>query len=275
MDDQLAALCTRIHGSGTRLRAATTHQARPPDLSSCWLVRGAASPGAVAAVCIEAWRRPGHSGSSRRCCWRSGPGQDPVATSAISFRSRPQGGCRHAVPPADRRCRLRQPGQPPLLPGTARDRQPDPWPRSAAPPPVVATTPCRQERVRRLGKAGHPEDRAACRQRWKAPTVRSVARRRCGEARTAWLEPAQQAQALLSGLADHVQRTVILGCSSCGLRPCKGLLVGRGGSGGPSPRRSSASFAPVAQSRCRRTGIRHRAEARSAMPALGAGTSVF
>jgi hypothetical protein len=79
---------------------------------------------------------------------------------------------------------------------------------------VVATTSYRQEMVRRLSKAGNPEDRAAYRQRWKALTVMSVVKRRCGEALTARLEPAQLVQALLRGIAYNVQRLVILGSSS-------------------------------------------------------------
>jgi hypothetical protein len=79
---------------------------------------------------------------------------------------------------------------------------------------VVATTSYRQEMVRRLSKAGNPEDRAAYRQRWEALTVMSVVKRRCGEALTARLEPAQQVQALLRGIAYNVQRLVILGSSS-------------------------------------------------------------
>jgi hypothetical protein len=49
---------------------------------------------------------------------------------------------------------------------------------------VVATTPYRQEMVRRLGKSGEPADRAAYRQRWKIESVMSVVKRRCGEALT-------------------------------------------------------------------------------------------
>ncbi|MBL6082846.1 transposase, partial [Belnapia sp. T18] len=39
---------------------------------------------------------------------------------------------------------------------------------------VVATTPLRQEMVRRLGKPGVEADRIAYRQRWKVETVMSV-----------------------------------------------------------------------------------------------------
>ena len=49
----------------------------------------------------------------------------------------------------------------------------------------------------------------------------SVVKRCCGEALTARLEPTQQAQALLRGLAYNVQRLVILGASSCGFRQSK------------------------------------------------------
>jgi hypothetical protein len=79
---------------------------------------------------------------------------------------------------------------------------------------VIATTPYRQEMVRRLGKAGNSEDRAAYRQRWKVETVMSVVKRRYGEALTARLEPTQQAQALLRGVAYNIQLLVILGSSS-------------------------------------------------------------
>jgi hypothetical protein len=78
---------------------------------------------------------------------------------------------------------------------------------------VIATTPYRQEMVHRLGKAGNPDDRAAYRQRWKVETVMSVVKRCCGETLTARLEPTQQAQALLRGIAYNVQRLVILGSS--------------------------------------------------------------
>ncbi|HWL71627.1 MAG TPA: transposase [Geminicoccus sp.] len=79
---------------------------------------------------------------------------------------------------------------------------------------VIATTPYRQEMGRRLNKAGNPEDRAAYCQRWKVESVMSVVKRRCGEALTARLEPTQQAQALLRGVAYNVQRLVILSASS-------------------------------------------------------------
>lgn len=78
---------------------------------------------------------------------------------------------------------------------------------------VIATTPYRQEMVHRLGKPGDRDDRAADRQRWKVEAVMSVVKRRCGEALTARLEPTQQAQALLRGIAYNVQRLVILGAS--------------------------------------------------------------
>jgi hypothetical protein len=90
-----------------------------------------------------------------------------------------------------------------LIPATKR--------RSAT---VLATTPYRKEMVRRLGKPGDPADWAAYRQRWKVESIVSVVKRRCGEALTARLEPAQQAQALLRGIAYNVQRLVILGLPS-------------------------------------------------------------
>ncbi|HEX8374552.1 MAG TPA: transposase [Geminicoccaceae bacterium] len=75
---------------------------------------------------------------------------------------------------------------------------------------VVATTPLRQEMLRRLGEPGVEADRAAYRQRWKVETVMSVVKRRCGEALTARLESTQRAQALLRGLTYNVQRLVTL-----------------------------------------------------------------
>ena len=78
---------------------------------------------------------------------------------------------------------------------------------------VVATTPYRQEMVRRLTKAGNPEDRAAYRQRWKVESVMSVVKRRCGEAPTARLESTQQVQAFLRGVVYNVQRLGRLGYS--------------------------------------------------------------
>jgi hypothetical protein len=64
---------------------------------------------------------------------------------------------------------------------------------------VVATTPLRQEMVRRLGKPGVEADRAAYCQRWKVETVMSVVKRRHGEALTARLDQTQRVQALLRG----------------------------------------------------------------------------
>ena len=52
----------------------------------------------------------------------------------------------------------------------------------------------------------------------------SVVKRCCGEALTARLEPTQQAQALLTGLAYNVQHLGILGSSSSGFRQSKALL---------------------------------------------------
>jgi Transposase DDE domain len=79
---------------------------------------------------------------------------------------------------------------------------------------VPATTPLRQGMLRRLGAPGAEADRAAYRQRWKAETVMSVVKRRCGDALSARLEPTQRAQALLRGVACNVQRLVILDAPS-------------------------------------------------------------
>ena len=79
---------------------------------------------------------------------------------------------------------------------------------------VVATTPLRQEMLRRLGAPGVEADRVAYRQRWKAETVMSVVKRRCGDALSARLEPTQRAQALLRGVAYNVQRLVTLTAAS-------------------------------------------------------------
>jgi transposase len=79
---------------------------------------------------------------------------------------------------------------------------------------VVATTPLRQEMVRRLGKPGVAADRVAYRQRWKVETVMSVVKRRHGEALTARLDPTQRLQALLRGLTYNLQRLVRLGASA-------------------------------------------------------------
>ncbi|WP_236039061.1 hypothetical protein, partial [Belnapia arida] len=64
---------------------------------------------------------------------------------------------------------------------------------------VVATTPLRQEMVRRLGKPGVAADRVAYRQRWKVETVMSVVKRRHGEALTARLDPTQRVQGCCEG----------------------------------------------------------------------------
>lgn len=61
------------------------------------------------------------------------------------------------------------------------------------------------------GQASDLDDRAACCQRWKALTVMSLVKGRCGKALSARLEPTQQAQALRRGIAYHVQRLAILG----------------------------------------------------------------
>jgi hypothetical protein len=75
---------------------------------------------------------------------------------------------------------------------------------------VVATTPYRQEMVRRLGDPGDGEARRTYRQRWKAETVMSVVKRRWGEALSARLDPTQEAQALLRGLVYNLNRLVRL-----------------------------------------------------------------
>jgi len=79
---------------------------------------------------------------------------------------------------------------------------------------VVATTPLQREIVRWLGRPGIRADRAAYRQRWRAETVMSVVKRRCGEALTARLDETQHAQALLDGVAYNVQRLVRLDASA-------------------------------------------------------------
>lgn len=76
---------------------------------------------------------------------------------------------------------------------------------------VVATTPYRQEMVRRLGEPGDEVSRRTYRQRWKAETVMSVAKRRWGEALSARLDVTQRAQALLRGLVYNLNRLVRLG----------------------------------------------------------------
>ena len=78
---------------------------------------------------------------------------------------------------------------------------------------VLATTPFRQEMLRRLAKAGvDPEARRAYGQRWKAETVMSVVKRKWGDALSARLEATQRAQALLRGLAYNLDRLIALGC---------------------------------------------------------------
>jgi hypothetical protein len=79
---------------------------------------------------------------------------------------------------------------------------------------VVATTPYRREMVRRLGGPGDEEARRAHRQRWKAETVMSVARRRWGEALSARLDETQAAQALLRGVVYNLNRLVRLDCAA-------------------------------------------------------------
>ena len=68
--------------------------------------------------------------------------------------------------------------------------------------------------VRRLGKPGVEADRVACRQRWEVETIRSVVKRRHGEALTARLDPTQRIQALLRALTYNLQRRVRLGATA-------------------------------------------------------------
>jgi hypothetical protein len=75
---------------------------------------------------------------------------------------------------------------------------------------IVATTPYHQERVRRLGEPGDEGDRRTYRQRWKAATVMSVAKRRWGEALSARLDPAPETQALLRGVVYNLNPLVRL-----------------------------------------------------------------
>ena len=71
---------------------------------------------------------------------------------------------------------------------------------------VTATTPYRQEMVRRLGEAGDGEARGSHRQRWKSETAMSVVKRRWGEALSARLDATQGAQALLRGVVHDLDR---------------------------------------------------------------------
>ncbi len=75
---------------------------------------------------------------------------------------------------------------------------------------VIATTPYRQEMVRRLGEPGDEGSRRAYRQRWKAETVMSVVKRRWGEALSARLDDTQRTQALLRGVVYNLNRLVRL-----------------------------------------------------------------
>jgi transposase len=79
---------------------------------------------------------------------------------------------------------------------------------------VVATTPYRREMVRRLGGLGDEEARRSYRQRWKAETVMSVAKRRWGEALSARLDATQETQVLLRGVVYNLNRLVRLGCAA-------------------------------------------------------------
>ena len=79
---------------------------------------------------------------------------------------------------------------------------------------VVATTPYRQEMVRRLGEPGGDEEaRRAYRQRWKAETVMSVAKRRWGEALSARLD-ATQRPGLSEGVVHKLNSLVRLDCAA-------------------------------------------------------------
>ena len=79
---------------------------------------------------------------------------------------------------------------------------------------VVATTPYRREMVERLGEPGDDEARRTYRQRWKAETVMSVAKRRWGEALSARLDETQAAQALLRGVVYNLNRLIRLDCAA-------------------------------------------------------------
>lgn len=76
---------------------------------------------------------------------------------------------------------------------------------------VAATTPYRLEMVRVLGDPGDREAKRADRQRWKAETVMSVAKRKWGESLSARLEPTPHVPALLQGVVDNLHRLVHLG----------------------------------------------------------------
>jgi hypothetical protein len=75
---------------------------------------------------------------------------------------------------------------------------------------VVATTPYRQEMVRRLGEPGDEKARGTYRQGWKAETVMPVVKRRWGEAPSARLDGTQEAQALLRGVVHNTNRVLRL-----------------------------------------------------------------
>jgi hypothetical protein len=90
---------------------------------------------------------------------------------------------------------------------------------------VVATTPYRQEMVRRLGDPGDEEARRIYRQRWKAETVMSVAKRRWGEGLSARLDDTQRAQALLRGVVYNLNRLVKLDCPARTFRQSKALSI--------------------------------------------------
>ena len=75
----------------------------------------------------------------------------------------------------------------------------------------AASTPYRLEMVRALGDPGDREAKRAYRQRRKAETVMSVAKRKWGETLSARLEPTQHVQALIRGVVYNLHRLVQLG----------------------------------------------------------------
>src|SRR5215217_5749684 len=76
---------------------------------------------------------------------------------------------------------------------------------------VVAKTPYRKEMCRGLGEPGDPVLREQYRQRWKAETAMSVAKRKWGEALSARREKLQKKQLLLRGVTYNLHRLVLLG----------------------------------------------------------------
>ena len=76
---------------------------------------------------------------------------------------------------------------------------------------VVAKAPYRKEMCRVLGDPGDPVLRRQYRQRWKAETTMSVAKRKWGESLSARREELQKAQLLLRGVTYNLHRLVLLG----------------------------------------------------------------